>query len=101
MIWALSLAYVKLCPHALTGINIHVGIRSLAGKPTQKGTVNHSVLYPPHYLIPLRLNAFRREPAITRLDKLITSNHNSSGDIEQSIGSDLHFDFSKLHPGHG
>ena len=80
---------------------VPVGIRSLAGNPTHKGTENHSVLYPPHYLIPLRLNAFRREPAITRLDKLFTSNHNSSGDIERSIGSDLHFDFSKLHPGHG
>ena len=101
MIWALSLAYVKLCPHALTGINIHVGIRSLVGKSTQKGTANHSVLYPLYYYIALRQNAFRREPAITRLDKLITSNHNSSGDIERSIGSDLHFDFSKLHPGHG
>ena len=101
MVWALSLAYAKLCPRVLTGINYHVGIRSLVGKPTQKGTANHSVLYPPHYLIPLRQNAFRREPAITRLDKLITSNHNSSGDIALSIGSDLHFDFSKLHPGHG
>jgi len=28
---------------------LHRGIRSLAGKPTHKGTVNHSVLYPLDY----------------------------------------------------
>src|SRR3989344_3841003 len=101
MIWALSLAYVKLCPHALTGINIHNGIRSLFGKSTQKGTTNHSVLYPHYYFIPLPLKAFRGEPAITRLDKLFTSNHNSSGDVALSIGSGLHPPFGGLHPGHG
>ena len=77
------------------------GIRSLFGKPTQKGTANQSVLYPLCYFIPLRLNAFRGEPAITRLDKLFTSNHNSSGDVALSIGSGLHSSFEELHPGHG
>ena len=80
---------------------VSIGIRSLFGKPTQKGTANHSVLYPLYYYVSLPLKAFRGEPAITRLDKLITSNHNSSGGVALPIGSDLHFDFSKLHPGHG
>ena len=80
---------------------LHRGIRSLFGKPTRKGTANHSVLYPLYYYMALPLKAFRGEPAITRLDKLFTSNHNSSGDIALSIGSGLHPDFSGLHPGHG
>ena len=98
MIWALSLATVKLCPHGLTAIHYHEGIRSLFGRPTQKGTVNHSVLYPSHYYIALRLNAFRREPAITKLDKLFTSNHTSSHDIEQSMSSGLQCVFRRLSP---
>ena len=77
------------------------GIRSLFGQPTREGTEDHSVLYPLYCYTPLPLKAFRGEPAITRLDKLITTNHNSSGDIERSIGSGLHFTFVKLHPGHG
>ena len=154
MIWALSLASMKLCPHGLTVINCETsfiitarlqslfsgfdfmkpprhsmilclvgfissrsknnnfassiimkevsnGIRSLFGKPTQKGTANHSVLYPHYYSMTLRLNAFRGEPAITRLDKLFTSNHSSSGDVALSIGSGLHSTFAELHPGHG
>src|SRR3989344_7274355 len=80
---------------------LHNGIRSLFGKPTQKGTANHSVLYPHYYFIPLRLNAFRGEPAITRLDKLFTSNHSSSGDVALSIGSGLQSSFDDLHPDHG
>ena len=79
----------------------HKSIRSLFGKPTLAGTANQSVLYPSCYCIPLPLKAFRGEPAITKLDKLFTSNHNSSNDIERSTGSGLHLDFSKLHPGHG
>src|SRR5687767_15178976 len=65
----------------------HRGIRSLFGRPTQKGTANQSVLYPLDYYTTLPLKAFRGEPAITKLDKLFTPNHNSSGDIALSIGS--------------
>jgi len=46
----------------------HGSIRSLFGKPTQKGTANHSVLYPLRYSPTLPLKAFRGEPAITKLD---------------------------------
>ena len=154
MIWALSLAYTKLCPRILTAINCETsfiitawlqflffdsdflksprhsiqlclvdftlsrsknnnfassiimkevsnGIRSLFGKPTQKGTANHSVLYPHYYFMTLPLKAFRGEPAITRLDKLFTSNHSSSGDVALSIGSGLQPSFDGLHPDHG
>src|SRR3989344_1681527 len=77
------------------------GIRSLFGRPTQKGTANHSVLYPLDYSPTLPLKAFRREPAITKLDKLFTPNHKSSDDVERSIGSGLHSPFGDLHPAHG
>ena len=101
MIWALSLATVKLCPHGLTTGLYNNGIRSLFGLSTREGTRDHSVLYP-HYLQPaLPLKAFRGEPAITKLDKLFTSNHNSSDDIALSTGSGLHSSFEELHPGHG
>ena len=80
---------------------LHRGIRSLFGKPTHKGTANHSVLYPLDYFPPLRLNAFRGEPAITKLDKLFTSNHTSSDGIERPTGSGLQLSFDNLHPGHG
>ena len=79
----------------------HLGIRSLFGKPTQKGTANHLVLYPPDYYTTLPLKAFRGEPAITKLDKLFTPNHNSSEDIALSTGSGLHSPFGDLHPDHG
>ena len=79
----------------------HEGIRSLFDRPTGEGAANQSVLYPLHYSIPLSLKTFRGEPAITKLDKLFTSNHKSSDDIERSNGSGLHLSFDKLHPAHG
>ena len=79
----------------------HRGIRSLFGKPTHKGTANHSVLYPLYYYTTLPPKAFRGEPAITKLDKLFTSNHTSSDDIALSTSSGLHSSFEELHPGHG
>ena len=101
MIWALSLTTVKLCPHGLTTGLYNNGIRSLFGLSNCEGTKDHSVLYP-HYLQPaLPLKAFRGEPAITKLDKLFTSNHSSSDDIAQSNSSDLHPPFGGFHPGHG
>ena len=68
---------------------LHRGIRSLFGKPTRKGTANHSVLYPLYYYMTLRLNAFRGEPAITRLDKLFTSTHSSSPSVARLVSTDL------------
>ena len=79
----------------------HESIRSLSGRPTIAGTANQSVLYPFRYSIPLSLKTFRGEPAITKLDKLFTSNHNSSHSIDRLTGSGLHASFEALHPGHG
>ena len=49
----------------------------------------------------LTLKLFRREPAITEFDWNFSSSHNSSPHVARCVGSGLHFDFSKLHPGHG
>ena len=81
--------------------SLHGGIRSLLGWPTQKGTANLSVLYPHRYQPTLPLKAFRGEPAITRLDKLITPNLKSSQDIAPSTGSVLRLTFVRLQPAQG
>ena len=61
-----------------------------------------TVLYP---LIahrqPLRLNAFRGDPASSEFDWHFTPNHNSSPDFSTSVGSGFHLALPKLHPGHG
>ena len=44
---------------------------------------------------------FRREPAITKFDKLFTSYHKSSQSIVRLTGSDLPLNFSRVHPAHG
>jgi hypothetical protein len=80
---------------------LHKGIRSLFGRSTLAGTTNQSVLYPLCYSIPLSLKTFRGEPAITKLDKLFTTNHNSSRGIERPMGSGLQLSFDNFHPGHG
>jgi hypothetical protein len=51
--------------------------------------------------LPLRLNAFRGEPASSEFDWNFSPNHNSSADFSTSVGSDLHLVLPKLHPGHG
>ncbi len=79
----------------------HGGIRSLLGRPTQKGTASLSVLYPHRYSPTLPLKAFRGEPAITRLDKLITPNLKSSQDIAPSTGSVLLPTFVGIQPAQG
>ena len=56
------------------------------------------VLYPQREHATLAQKLFRREPAITRLDQLFTSNLKSSKTIARVTGSDLPSDFSKVHP---
>jgi hypothetical protein len=60
-----------------------------------------TVLYPwtVHHP-PLRLNAFRGEPASSEFDWYFTPNHSSSPDFSTSVGSVFHFVLPKLHPGH-
>jgi hypothetical protein len=94
------------CVHEASPSHTHCrrfrrGIRSLFGRPTHKGTANQSVLYPLGYSATLPLKAFRREPAITKLDKLITPNLKSSDDIALSTGSGLQMTFVILHPAQG
>ena len=50
--------------------------------------------------LPLRLNAFRGDPASSEFDWNFSPNHNSSPDFSTSVGSDLHKVLPKLHPGH-
>ena len=59
------------------------------------------VLYPPKVISTLALKLFRREPAITRFDQLITPYHKSSQSIAQLQRSGLLSDFSLIHPAHG
>ena len=50
---------------------------------------------------PLRLNAFRGEPASSEFDWNFSPNHSSSADFSTPVGSGLHLVLPKLHPGHG
>ena len=103
MIWAVSLLTMKLIPHCLTGklkqilvfrvcIDL-VPVSQPAPKQCFTPIFNHN--------LPLRLNAFRGDPASSEFDWHFTPNHNSSGDFSTSVGSDLHLVLPKLHPGHG
>ncbi len=90
---------MKLIPHCLTGNSL--GILSLSRFGTGLPARTETVLYPPVFSLPLRLNTFRGEPASSWFDWHFTPNHNSSADFSTSVGSDLHLVLPKLHPGHG
>ena len=62
---------------------------------------NLPVLYPRKVNTTLAQKLFRREPAITRFDQLITPYLKSSERIAQLYRSDLHLSFDKLHPAQG
>ena len=51
--------------------------------------------------LPLRLNAFRGDPASSEFDWNFSPNHNSSPNFSTLVGSDLHLILPKLHPGRG
>ena len=77
-------------------------ILSLPRFGTALAARTETVLYPYTVLRqPLRLNAFRGEPASSEFDWHFTANHNSSADFSTSVGSDFHLVLPKLHPGHG
>ena len=59
------------------------------------------VLYPPKVISTLAQKLFRREPAITRFDQLITPYHKSSQRIAQLQRSGLLPHFWGIHPAHG
>ena len=50
---------------------------------------------------PLRLNAFRGDPASSGFDWNFTPNHNSSAVFSTTVGWYLHLVLPKLHTGHG
>ena len=50
--------------------------------------------------LPLRLNAFRGDPASSEFDWNFSANYNSSANFSTLVGSDLHVVLPKLHPGH-
>jgi len=56
---------------------------------------------PPKLTTPLYLYIFRGEPAISGLDKHITSNHKSSEPFEPDNGTGLASIFIEGHPAHG
>ena len=62
---------------------------------------NLPVLYPSKVISTLAQKLFRREPAITRFDQLITPYLKSSERIARLYRSDLHLSFDKLHPAQG
>ena len=59
------------------------------------------VLYPQWDHSTPTLKLFRREPAITEIDKLFTPYHKSSDGFVQPTGSGLHDLLQSLHPAHG
>ena len=80
---------MKLSPHCLTA---GYAIDAVFG----------SVLYTRvKYCPTLPLKAFRREPAITQLDKPFTPTHSSSQTFSTVTGLGLHLLLRGLHPVHG
>ena len=59
------------------------------------------VLYPQWDHSTPTLKLFRREPAITEIDKLFTPYHKSSDGFVRPTGSGLHEVLPSLHPAHG
>ena len=103
MVWAVSLLCMKLISHTLTGSwNPLPNIRSLPRLGTAFAARTETVALPlDRTSLPLRLNAFRGEPASSEFDWNFSPNHSSSADFSTSVGSDLQLVLPKLHPGHG
>ena len=78
------------------------GLRSLTDFGTPAGALDRSVLYTRWKYSPtLPLKAFRREPAITRLDKSFAPILGSSQTFSTVTGSRLHPPLRGLHAGQG
>ena len=79
-----------------------LGIPSLQQIGTAFAARTETALYPLEvHNQPLRLNAFRGEPASSKFDWHFTPNHNSSANFSTLVGSDLQLLLHKFHPGHG
>ena len=78
------------------------GLRSLTDFGTPAGALDRSVLYTQvKYRPTLPLKAFRREPAITQLDKSFAPILSSSNTFSTVTRSGLHLLLRRLHPVHG
>jgi len=91
---------MELSPHSLTA-TLNFRYSEFDWCNELASCSHHPVLYPRKEHIAPVLKLFRREPAITKLDKLFTAYLSSSKDFASSTGSDLRLDFSRLHPGQG
>ena len=102
MVWAVSLLTMKLIPHSLTGSrNPLPNIRSLPRLGTAFAARTETVALPlDRTSLPLRLNAFRGDPASSEFDWNFTANHSSSPDFSTPVGSVLHLVLPKLQLGH-
>ena len=91
---------MELSPHSLTaGLHLLVFGVWLRRVPCGPSLIQCST--PDNQRLTLALKLFRGEPAIAEFDWNFSANHNSSPSVERLVGSVLHFDFSKLQPGHG
>ena len=92
---------MDLSAHSLTPEIKKPGIRSLVRDGRIAPPAPFSALPPGPICSRLALQLFRGEPAIAEFDWNFSANHNSSPSVARLVGSDLHPDFSELHPGHG
>ena len=91
MVWAVSLLCTKLISRTLTGSwNPLPNIRSLPRLGTAFAARTETVALPlDRTSLPLRLNAFRGDPASSEFDWNFTANHSSLPDFSTSVHSIL------------
>ena len=92
---------MELCPHRLTAEEFNLWYSEFDRIRVISDCRILPVLYPQREHTTQARKLFRREPAITRFDKLFTPTHKSSEDVALSTGSGLHPYLYELHPAHG
>ena len=100
-VWAVSLSTDQLSPNSLTRISTISGIRSLIGYDNLRRREPFSALPPDCYNIPLYLDIFRGEPAISGFVWHIAPNLRSSQPIATDTGSGLPPTFDGVRPAQG
>ena len=89
---------MKLSPHCLAAALTPAGLRSLTDFGIPVGTLDRSVLYIRRlHCATLPLKAFRREPAITQLDKSFAPILSSFQAFSTATDSRLHPPLRGLH----
>ena len=100
-IWVVSLLPVPAYPGRTDSSCKILRIRSLVDPGRQRLPRPSSSSIPQNQYRGLYLNIFRGEPAISRFDRYITSNHKSSHVISPTTGSGLFPILIGIHPVHG